>query len=103
MKFVLNLIIWLVYQAGFCSKLGVIWILRSDVARTIIVILAGSAAGVFIPYWIGLLVTGSIFGFGTLFSMPFCWSIGILAVICAFAAGSVLSLVWMAVYDEVKK
>jgi len=102
MKFILNLIIWLVYQAGFYSRLGVVRILGSDVARTAIVILAGLAVGLFIPYWIGLLVTGLMFGSDILFSTLLYWSMGVLSIVCAIAAGSVIGLIWVTVYDEVK-
>jgi len=95
-KFILNLILWLAYQTAFYSKL----VVKSNVFKTIIVAVVILLIFTFVPYWAGLLVVTIFFSYATI---PGCWAMGVAVVLCAFAAGRLIALLWTMLYDEVKR
>lgn len=69
--------------------------MESPAIRTILIILSGIAAFIFIPHWVGLLVVGTIFP-------PPAWAGGMVCIILVGIIAVIIFTVFMMTYECVK-
>lgn len=69
--------------------------MESPAIRTILILLASIAAIIFIPYWIGLLVAGTIFP-------PPAWPGGLICIIVVAIIVTIVVGVYRLIYEGVK-
>ena len=72
--------------------------MESPAIRTVLIILLGIAAFIFIPHWIGLLVTSILPG---IFPPP-AWAGGLICIVLAGFITLIFTIIYMGVYSHVK-